>query len=112
MNNNQSPQIQAILSAPILGMLIKFALPNLVGVLSFTVIILMDAGFVAQLGTGALASLAIVFPFQSLMQMMAAGAIGGGIASSVSRALGSGNKQQAEAAAWHGLLIVFVFSTV
>lgn len=110
MNNKQSPQIQILLNAPILVMLVKFALPNLVGVLSFTVIILMDAGFVGRLGTNSLASLAIVFPFQSLMQMMAAGAIGGGIASSVSRALGSGNEQQAEEVAWHGLLIVFVFS--
>ena len=75
-----------------------------------TCISFADARYVGQLGTTALASLAVVFPFQSLMQMMAAGAIGGGLTSSVARALGSGNRLKAEEAAWHGLIIIGVMS--
>ena len=44
------------------------------------------------------------------MQMMAAGAIGGGITSSVARALGSGDRFKAEESAWHGLIIIGVMS--
>jgi hypothetical protein len=36
-----------------------------------------DAWFVKDLGTVALASLALVFPFQTLIVFMTAGAIGG-----------------------------------
>jgi putative MATE family efflux protein len=91
-------------------MLFRLALPNLVAVTTMTCISFADARYVGQLGTTALASLAVVFPFQSLMQMMAAGAIGGGLTSSVARALGSGNRLKAEEAAWHGLIIIGVMS--
>ena len=56
-----------------------------------TAVTFFDAWFVGHLGNQALASLALVFPFQALMQMMAGGAIGGGITSAVARSKGSGN---------------------
>ena len=77
-----------------------------------TAIIIADASYIGRLGTVELASLALVFPFQSLMQMMAAGAIGGGITSSVSRALGRNRQTEAEEAAWHGFLIVIMMSVL
>ena len=64
-----------------------------------------DSWFVAQLGIVDLAALALVFPTQMALGQMSAGAMGGGISSSVARALGSGNKAAAEAAAAHALVI-------
>ena len=110
MKLGHSPQMQLLLEAPVVSMLFRLALPNLVAVTTMTCISFADARYVGQLGTTALASLAVVFPFQSLMQMMAAGAIGGGLTSSVARALGSGNRLKAEEAAWHGLIIIGVMS--
>jgi len=91
-------------------MLFRLAIPNVAAIITMTAIMLADASFVGKLGTTELASLALVFPFQSLMQMMGAGAIGGGIASSVARALGSNDSHRAEEAAWHGLIIIIVMS--
>jgi hypothetical protein len=47
---------------------------------------------VVTLGTDALAGVALVFPVLMLMQMMSAGAMGGGISSAVARALGGGRR--------------------
>jgi putative MATE family efflux protein len=49
--------------------------------------------------------LALVFPFQTLMIMMCGGAIGGGVTSALSRALGRDDAAGAQAVAWHSLLI-------
>lgn len=65
-----------LLRAPISIMLYKLATPNIAATLMMTAITFADAWFVGQLGTAALAGLALVFPFLILMQMMAAGAIG------------------------------------
>ncbi len=70
-----------------------------------TVVTFADAWYVGQLGTTALASLALAFPFLMLMQMTSGGAIGSGGTSSVARALGTGDLARAEANAWHAKLI-------
>ena len=64
-----------------------------------------DSWFVGQLGIVDLAALALVFPTQMALGQMSAGAMGGGISSSVARALGAGNRAAAEAAAAHALAI-------
>lgn len=96
---------QPLLQAPIPGMLFRLAAPNVAATLMMTTSTFADAWFVGQLGTAALASLALVFPFQTLMIMMAGGAIGGGVTSSLSRAIGRKDAQRAQAVAWHGVLI-------
>ena len=110
MDNKTSPQLLLILNGPILKMLFRLAIPNVAAIITMTAIMLADASFVGKLVTTELASLALVFPFQSLMQMMGAGAIGGGIASSVARALGSNDNHRAEADAWQGLILIIVIS--
>jgi putative MATE family efflux protein len=47
-------------------------------------------------------------PLYMLMQMMSAGAMGGGISSAVARALGAGRREEAEALALHALAIALV----
>jgi putative MATE family efflux protein len=49
--------------------------------------------------------MALVFPFIMLTQMMSAGAMGGGVSSAVSRALGAGDIARARALALHAAVI-------
>ncbi|MDH3664252.1 MAG: MATE family efflux transporter, partial [Alphaproteobacteria bacterium] len=77
-----------------------------------TAVTFADAWYVGQLGTAALASLALAFPFLTLMQMMAGGAIGGGTTSAVARAFGAGDIERVESTAWHAVLIALVISGV
>ena len=98
-------RLQPLLQGSIPPMLLRLAGPNVVAMSLMTAVTIADALYVGQLGTMPLASLALVFPFQTLLQMMAAGAIGGGVTSSVARALGGDSQEQASEAAWHGVII-------
>jgi putative MATE family efflux protein len=70
---------------------------------------LVETYFVGKLGTDALAGVALVFPLLMLMQMMSAGAMGGGISSAIARALGSGRRADANALVPHALAIAVAF---
>ncbi len=110
MNAPQSPRMQLLLHAPIPGMLWKVAAPNVAAAVILTAVTVADAWYVGHLGTQALASLALVFPFQTLMQMMAGGAIGGGVTSALARALGADKSEHADAVGWHALMIAVALS--
>ena len=84
MTTPLSPRMQLILHGSIPRLLIKLATPNVAVVVTSAAMTLMDVYFVGRLGTTALASLAVVYPFQALIQMMTGGAIGGGVASAIS----------------------------
>ena len=105
-------RLKVMLKGPILKMVCKLSFPNFVGVSSMTLVIFADAFFIGQLGIVHLASLAIVFPFTALMQMMSAGAIGGATTSSISRSLGNGSNSNAETAAWHAIVIGIIISLI
>jgi len=104
--------MQLILQGSIPRLLIKLATPNVAVVVTTAAMTLMDVYFVGRLGTTALASLAVVYPFQALIQMMSGGAIGGGVASAISRALGAGAVANAESRAWHAMVIAAVGSVL
>ena len=73
---------------------------------------LIETWFIGKLGTDALAGMALVFPVVMLMQMMSAGAMGGGIASAIARALGARRKADADALVLHAIVIGLFFSLV
>ena len=108
MKNN----IDIILKGSVFKMVCKLSLPNFLGVSSMPIIIFMDAFFISKLGNIELASLALVFPFLTVMQMMSAGAIGGATTSSISRHLGKSNISGANSAAWHAIIIAIVLSLI
>ncbi|MBT4720796.1 MAG: MATE family efflux transporter, partial [Rhodospirillaceae bacterium] len=81
MQGADNPRLRALLNAPIGPLISRMAAPNIVVMTIQTLVTIADAWFVGQLGITALASLAIVFPVQTLMSMMSAGAMGGGISS-------------------------------
>lgn len=116
MSQTDSFRMEMLLRAPVPIMLWRLAGPNVVAITMLTSVTFADAWYVGQLGTVALASLALVFPFQTLMQMMSAGAIGGGVTSAVARALGSDDEEKAASVTWHavviGILMSFIFVVV
>ncbi|HZT55227.1 MAG TPA: MATE family efflux transporter [Burkholderiaceae bacterium] len=64
-----------------------------------------ETGYVGSFGVGSLAGMALVFPFVMLQMMLSGGAMGGGVSSAVSRALGAGDRDRANALAVHALWI-------
>ncbi len=94
-----------LLEAPVLATLLRLAGPNVLVMLAQASTGLIEAVFVSRLGTDALAGMALVFPGVMLMQMMSGGAMGGGIASAIARALGAGRRADADALVLHALVI-------
>ncbi len=103
------PRTRALIEGPIAATLIRLAAPNMLVMLAQTSVGLVETYFVGKLGTDALAGVALVFPLLMLMQMMSAGAMGGGISSAIARALGAGRRDDANALVVHALLIALVF---
>src|SRR6266404_793200 len=94
-----------MLAGPIVPTILVLSAPNVLNVAMLSLVSVSDSWFVAQLGTLDLAALALIFPAQMALGQMSAGAMGGGISSSVARALGSGNRAAAEAVAAHAMVI-------
>jgi putative MATE family efflux protein len=108
-----SPQFdrrtRQLIEAPITPTLLRLAAPNVLVMVVQASVGLIETYFVGKLGTDALAGVALVFPALMLMQMMSAGAMGGGISSAIARALGAGRRADADALALHALSIAVVF---
>ncbi|MDR6871680.1 putative MATE family efflux protein [Bosea sp. BE125] len=94
-----------LLQDPILPMLLRMAWPNILIMLAQSATGLIETWWISRLGTDALAGMALVFPPVMLMQMISAGAMGGGISSAVARALGAGRRIEADAIVLHAILI-------
>ena len=103
------PRTRALLEGPIAPTLLRLAVPNMLVLLAQAAAGLVETYFVGKLGTDALAGMALVFPTVMLMQMMSSGAMGGGIASAVARALGAGKRDEANAVVIHALVIAVGF---
>ncbi len=102
------PRTKRLLESPILPILLRLALPNIAVMFVQAGTGLIETYFIGQLGTDALAGVSMVFPAVMLMQMMSAGAMGGGISSSIARALGAGRRNDANALVLHALAISVV----
>jgi putative MATE family efflux protein len=103
------PRTRALIEGPIAATLVRLAAPNMLVMLAQTSVGLVETYFVGKLGTDPLAGVALVFPLLMLMQMMSAGAMGGGISSAIARALGGGRRADADALAFHALVIAILF---
>lgn len=112
MTATLDPRTRLLLEAPIAPTLLRLGAPNVLVMLAQAGVGLMETYFVGKLGTDALAGMALVFPAVMLMQMTSAGAMGGGIASAIARALGARRRDDADALVLHALLIAAVFALV
>jgi putative MATE family efflux protein len=95
----------SLLTSPILPTLLKLAIPNTVAMFGSALVAVAETSYIGRLGTVPLAAIALVFPFTMLTQMMSAGAMGGGVSSAISRALGAGNRDRAAILALHAAMI-------
>ncbi len=100
-----SARTRQILERPIAATMLRLAAPTVVVVLMQAAINVIETYFVGRLGTDALAGVSLVFPALMLMTMMAAGGMGGAVASAIARALGANRQDDAEAIVVHALLV-------
>lgn len=101
-----------MLAGPIVPTILTLAVPNVLNVAMQSLVSIADGFFIGQLGTVDLAALALVFPTQMTLGMMSAGAMGGGIASAIARALGARRGDDANALVFHALVIAVLFGAV
>jgi putative MATE family efflux protein len=100
-----SARLNSLLTSPILPTLLRLALPNTVAMFGSTLVAVAETSYIGRLGIEPLAAIALVFPFAMLSQMMSAGAMGGGVSSAISRALGAGDHSRAATLALHAAII-------
>jgi putative MATE family efflux protein len=99
---------ERLLTAPILSTLLKLSAPTTVAMLATALAAIAETAYVGVLGIEALAAMALAFPMIMLMQMMSAGAMGGGVSSAIARALGAGDLPRANILALHAIVIALV----
>ncbi|MBP0963083.1 MAG: MATE family efflux transporter, partial [Oscillospiraceae bacterium] len=89
---------------PVPKLIISMALPSMFSMLIQALYNIVDSIFVAQLGESALTAVTLAFPIQMLMMSVAVGT-GVGLNSLISRRLGEGNREAADRAANHGIVL-------
>lgn len=99
------PARNALLDRPILPTLLWLAWPNVIALSASTCVVIAETSYIGRLGVESLAAMALVFPCVILTMTMSGGAMGGGVASAIARALGAGDKERASTLAAHALLI-------
>lgn len=105
-------QMRRLLHDPIVPVLLRMSWPNILIMLAQAATGLIETWWVSRLGTEALAGMALVFPVVMLTQMIATGAMGGGISSAIARALGGGRRDEADALVLHAVFVNGVISLV
>jgi putative MATE family efflux protein len=105
----EAPAKNALLDGPILPTLLGLAWPNIVAFSAGTCVVIAETSYIGRLGVESLAAIALVFPCVMLTMTMSGGAMGGGVASAIARALGAGDKDRASTLAAHALLIGLCF---
>ena len=95
------PARNALLDGPILSTLLRLAWPNVVALSAGTCVVIAETTYIGRLGVESLAAMALVFPCVILTMTMSGGAMGGGVASAIARALGAGDVDRASALAAH-----------
>jgi len=99
----------ALLDGPILRTLLWLAWPNVIALSAGTCVVVAETSYIGRLGVESLAAMALVFPCVILTMTMSGGAMGGGVASAIARAIGAGDRDRASRLAAHALLIGLCF---
>jgi putative MATE family efflux protein len=97
------PPLRAILvlGVPTTGVMIMGALSNVA-----------HTYFVSRLGGEAIAAVSLVYPINLILLTMVGGGLGSGIAAAVAGALGSGDREEADAVAEHAFLVSWILGVV
>ena len=102
----------AMLTEPPLRLLLQMTAPNTLAFTLQACVNLAEIYMIGRLGTEALAAIALVFPLLILVQTMSGGPLGGAISASIARALGNGNRDNAERLVWHAIYGAFIGAAV
>jgi putative MATE family efflux protein len=94
-----------LLAGRILPTLARLSVPNVFALTTQALVVVAETSYIGRLGTEPLAAMALVFPMIMLTQMMSSGAMGGGVSSAISRALGARDMARARQLAMHALVI-------
>ena len=105
----EAPAKNALVDGPILRTLLRLAWPNVIALSAGTCVVIAETSYIGRLGVELLAAMALVFPCVILTMTMSGGAMGGGVASAIARALGAGDIERASTLAAHALLIGLCF---
>lgn len=100
---------RALIEAPVVPLVLSLGATNAVLQLVQAAVGILEIVFLARLGLGALAGASLVFPFLALAVAVSQGAIGGGIAVALARALGRGRLSDAGLIAWCAILVAIGF---
>ena len=92
---------------PIFPLLTSMALPMVVSMLVNALYNIVDSLFVARISEEAMTALSLVYPVQNLINAIAIG-FSIGIAALISLHLGAGNKEKADMAATHGMVLSLI----
>lgn len=92
-----------LLDRAILPTLLGLAWPNLIALTTQSIVVIVETICVGRIGIEALAAMALVFPLIALTHMLSSGAMGGGISSAISRALGAEDVERARSLAVHAI---------
>ena len=96
---------------PIFPLLTSMALPMVVSMLVNALYNIVDSLFVARISEEAMTALSLVYPVQNLINAIAIG-FSIGIAALISLHLGAGNKEKADMAATHGMVLSLIHGVV
>ena len=99
----------ALIDGPILRTLLWLAWPNVIALSASTCVVIAETSYIGRLGVDSLAAMALVFPCVILTMTMSGGAMGGGVASAIARAVGAADIDRASALAAHAILIAACF---
>ena len=95
----------------IFPLLTSMALPMVVSMLVNALYNIVDSLFVARISEEAMTALSLVYPVQNLINAIAIG-FSIGIAALISLHLGAGNKEKADMAATHGMVLSLIHGVV
>jgi putative MATE family efflux protein len=100
-----APARNGLVEGPILRTLLRLAWPNVIALSAGTCVVIAETSYIGRLGVESLAAMALLFPCVILTMTMSGGAMGGGVASSIARAMGAGDLDRASTLASHAILI-------
>ena len=107
--SDRERRLQVILYGPVLPTLLRLGLPMVGVLLAQTAVSIAETYWTSFLGNAVLAGMTLVFPLSALMTATSNAGIGGGVSSAVSRAIGAGRKDEADALTTHALVLAVCF---
>ncbi len=108
----KKPQAERSQDAPIVPVLLRFAVPNLVLIVVQSGVAVIEVFFISRLGTDAVAGISVIFPILTLLIAITSVGVGGAVTSAIARSLGAGQKSEAEALAIQAVLMAVALGVV